>query len=444
MIGIQCILMGGILFPPIYWQTACLLQRAGAIDRKSPDYNKIAKAISSLTKQGVKILPISINHSEENFVLDEEKNIIYFGFFGMKGVKAKVIDSIVKNRPFFSLQDFVEKANPDILSLVNLIKAGAFDEFGTRESQIQIFLELKADTKKKLDGKNLGLIAREGLWPQNTAELEKSYHCYNFGLYLKILEKKNKNVDYPKTEFFILDDRAKDYLDRNDIPYEDDFLEKCVWKTWSNTNMIYIKRYIAENQERLLERVNSKVINSLRDQYFPPEETYSQWEIATLGICFHEHPMTHFVLKSDFDDLPTDPAIDKVLFLKGRSVPLYKISCLPGVVIAKDKLHSSFTILTAKGPVEVKLRKQVFAHYDAQISKKIDGKKKVIEKSWLNRGTMVLVSGMRRDDQFIGKFYRSSKMNHEIYKITEIVDGKRFKVQKERKVGEKSESDSED
>lgn len=52
IIGVQCVLMGGILFHPIYWQAACLLQRSGALDGKSSDYNKIAKAVSLLTKQG--------------------------------------------------------------------------------------------------------------------------------------------------------------------------------------------------------------------------------------------------------------------------------------------------------------------------------------------------------------------------------------------------------
>ena len=88
-------------------------------------------------------------------------------------------------------------------------------------------------------------------------------------------------------------------------------------------------------------------------------------------------------------------------------------------------MQHTCTILTADGPVDVKYRKEEFAHYDAQISKVVDGKKKVVERSWLNRGNMLLIHGMRQDDQFIAKTYKNSPMVHTTYKITGIDENNR-------------------
>lgn len=442
IIGCQCILLGGILFHPIYWQTACLLQRSGSLDGKSADYNKIAKAVSSLLKLGVNIAPVNINRSERDFILDKEKNTIYFGFAGVKGLKEKAIDKIFATRPFESMLDFIVKTGADITSITTLIKAGAFDEFGTREEHIRQLTELKADQKEKLNGQNLAMIARKNLWPQDTEELVESLHCFNFTQYLKIILKKaEENPDYDKKSYYFLDERAKDYLDRIGFLYSGDYLLKNTWKWYYDSMMLPIKQYLIEHQDDMLDAANSVAVDEWREKYFPSTESISQWEIATLGLCFGEHPMNNLVNVDDFEDLPQEPEVATIYRVKGRAIPLYKLTMIAGVVIAKDKLHSSFTLLTAKGPVEVKLRKQVFAHYDSQISKKMsDGKKKVLEKSWLNRGSMVLVHGMRQDDMFVGKIYKNSKMKHEIYKITKILETGKVEVQKERASGIEEES----
>ena len=106
-----------------------------------------------------------------------------------------------------------------------------------------------------------------------------------------------------------------------------------------------------------------------------------------------------------------------------------------GIVIAKDKLKGIATLLTPTGPVDVKFGKQRFSNYDKQISKVIDGKKTVIEKSWFNRGEKIMVHGMRQDDLFVAKTYKSSPMKHTVYKITNIDADGRFQIQQERKTG---------
>lgn len=155
--------------------------------------------------------------------------------------------------------------------------------------------------------------------------------------------------------------------------------------------------------------------------------------------------MVHINNISNFDDLPTEPEVGSLYKVpSGRVVPIYKLTMIAGYAIAKDKLHSSITLLTATGPVEVKFRKQQFASYDKQVSKVVDGKKKVVEKSWLNRGVALIIHGMRQDDIFVAKTYKNSPMRHTAYKITKILPTGKFEVQKERKSGTLEDSNEND
>lgn len=433
IIGIQCIVLGKILFQPIYWQTACLLQRSGALDGKSADYNKIAKAVSILSQQGVHISPIDINKSERDFTLDAENNKIYFGFSAIKGLKEKVIDNILDKRPFKSMLEFIVETGADITSLVTLIKAGAFDNFSSRMDNIEVLSKLKADTKTKLNGQNLMMLARGGYWPQDTDELKTAYRVFAFTQYLKDINEK-------KAQIYNLDDRCCEFLDEVGFQHNGVDIEATVWKTYYDFMLRPMKQYLVEHQEEMLEKVNSSIINEWKAKYFANND-FAQWEIETMGLCFAEHPYKNVINVDSFDDLPQEPEIASIFRTKnGRKVPLFRLTMICGIVIAKDKLHSSITLLSTEGPVEVKFRKEQFAHYDSQISKQTDGKKQIIERSWLNRGNGLIVHGMRQDDIFLAKTYKNSPMEHTAYKITGLLPDGKVSVQKDRKKGKQEDS----
>lgn len=449
IIGVQCILMGGILFPPIYWQCACLLQRSGALDGKGANYNKIAKAVATLVSQGVNITPIDINVSEADFSVDSENNTIHYGLAGVKGLKDKVMTKIFELRPFESLQDFIEKTAADVTSIVTLVKAGAFDRFGLRSDIIKELAEIKADTKSRLNGQNLLMISRLGLWPQDTKELKFSQRIFNFTHYMNQLKAAEQKRLGEKIDYYPINKTCLDFL--NEIEYDTGCIEEenhfptLYWKSYFDSWMLHIKNYLKEHQEEMLKAVNDKQISDWLDKYFNKEQGYAEWEIETMGLCFQEHPMVHINNISNFDDLPTEPEVGSLYKVpSGRVVPIYKLTMIAGYAIAKDKLHSSITLLTATGPVEVKFRKQQFASYDKQVSKVVDGKKKVVEKSWLNRGVALIIHGMRQDDIFVAKTYKNSPMRHTAYKITKILPTGKFEVQKERKSGTLEDSNEND
>ena len=67
-----------------------------------------------------------------------------------------------------------------------------------------------------------------------------------------------------------------------------------------------------------------------------------------------------------------------------------------------------------------------------QISEKQeDGTKKVMEKGWFGRGNKILVTGIRRDDQFVAKTY-SHTPTHQLYKITVVNDGRDIELSHDR------------
>lgn len=440
IIGVQCILMGGVLFKPIYWQTACLLQRSGALDGKTADYNKIAKAVSMLAQQGVNIKPIDINKSERSFTLDAERNIIHFGLEGLKGLKTKSMEAIINNRPFTSMFDFIVRTGSDITSVVALLKAGAFDDFGPREELIDALAKYKCGQKEKLNGQNYLMLSRDGFWPQDTPELVLAQRIFNFTQYLKSCANEDILEDaYP------LDERSVQFLDELGYQHNGESLLKKSWKYSYDRFLQPMKEYLLYNQQEMVDKVNQRIVQEWKEKYFPNND-FAQWEIETMGLCFQEHPMAHVINVSDFNDLPQEPVVANIFRPKNsrRSIPIYSLTMICGIVIAKDKLHSSITLLTPTGPVEVKFRKEQFAHYDSQISQQVNGKKQIVERSWLNRGVGLIVHGMRQDDQFIAKTYRNSPMEHTAFKITKVLDTGKIEVQKERMKGKEEENNDED
>ena len=102
-----------------------------------------------------------------------------------------------------------------------------------------------------------------------------------------------------------------------------------------------------------------------------------------------------------------------------------------GTVISKNDTTHIVTLLTTTGVVNVKFSKEYYAMFKRQISQpQADGTKKVVERSWFKRGTKLMVTGFRRDDQFVGKTY-SSTQTHQLYKIIDII-GDEMKLQHER------------
>ena len=142
-------------------------------------------------------------------------------------------------------------------------------------------------------------------------------------------------------------------------------------------------------------------------------------------MYYHGHELKNFDYDryeiQEFNDLPQDPIIDYTFKRNGLELPVYKTCRIAGTVIAKDDMHSSVSILTVgSGVVTVKMNRDYFAKYNRRISEVMrDGTKKVRENGFFQKGVLLVLNGIRKNDTFIIKTYRKSRF-HGLYRITKL------------------------
>ena len=423
-VGIQTIYLA-ITFNVIYWNTACLIVNSGATDEESgasTDYGKIAKAIGDITAAGIKLSLVNINTSNFGFAPDVKNNQILFGLKGLLNVGDDVIQSIIENRPYESPRDFLNKVNPGKQAMISLIKGGAFDEMEDRKFVMAWYIWTTCDKKKRITLQNMSGLIKYDLLPENSEEHVTARRVFEFNRYLKAVCKTNPN-------FYTLDERAIDFLNElgydhlimqgTDVPY---YLFIKDWDKVYQKWMDVFRKWISENKDNILFNLNAKIFKEDWDKY--AQGNLSSWEMEALCFYYHEHKLSHINMSKygfvDFFKLPEEPVVDRTFTKAGKTINIYKLSKICGTCIAKDKTKSTVTLLTTTGVVTVKFRKEYFSLFDKQISEKgEDGVKHIVEKSWFNRGNMIVVMGMRSGDDFISKKYASSG-GHQLYKIKSI------------------------
>ena len=430
-VGIQSIFLA-INFNPIYWNTACLIVNSGATDEEaggSTDYGKIAKAIGDIQQAGIKVSLANINKSMFGFVPDISNNQILFGLKGMLNVGDDVVAAIIENRPYSSIKDFYYRVKPAKQAMISLIKGGAFDEMEDRKFAMAWYLWETCDKKKRITLQNMPGLIKYGLLPEENETQIMARRVFEFNRYLKQVCK-TKGLS---AGMYRLDERAMDFLAEIEqdklIQYDGAstyYLGESSWDKVYQGWMDVFRTWISNNKDSILEELNTKIFKEDWDKY--ASGTISAWEMEVLCFYYHDHELgglNHtFYGFSDFSKLPEEPQIETIKTFKNRSVPIYKLHKICGTCIAKNKTKSTVTLLTTTGVVTVKFRKEYFSLFDKQISERNpDGTKRIVEKSWFNRGNMIVVMGVRNGDNFVSKKYTSSA-GHQLYKIDSVIDDK--------------------
>jgi hypothetical protein len=123
-------------YPVIYWNTACLSVNAGAVNEEDYEdlvdegiieieeddenkretnkvqYGKVAAAIGKFkTELGLRIELPDVNRAKFGFTPDSEANVVWFGLKGISRIGDDLIRAIIDNRPYVSVDNFVEKLN---------------------------------------------------------------------------------------------------------------------------------------------------------------------------------------------------------------------------------------------------------------------------------------------------------------------------------------------
>ena len=425
-IGVQTLYIA-TNWDPIYWNTACLIVNSGATDPDnggSTDYSKIAKAMGEILEAGIELSLVDINESGYGFKPDVKNHRILYGMKAMLNVGDDIIEETIKNRPYVSVRDYLQRVHPGKQAMISLIKGGAFDSMMDRKLCMGWYLWETCDKKKRITLQNMGGLIKYNLLPEDTEEQVTARRVYEFNRYLKSICKKANDKDN-----YYLDERAisflqeMDLIDLVDVSGDDYILNARIWdKKVYQPWMDIFRDWIASDKENILNSLNELIFKEDWNKY--AQGNISSWEMEALCFYYHEHELAGVNKSkygfSDFSKIPASPVVEHARYIKGKEVNIFKLYKICGTCIAKNKVKSTVSLLTTDGVVNVKFRKEYFSLFDKQISERgLDGVKHVKEKSWFNRGSMIVVMGIRSGDDFISKKYASSG-GHQLYKIDEI------------------------
>jgi len=397
---------------------------------KATNYGKIAAAIGKIKSTGVDITPPDINDSSYTFSPDIEHNAIRYGLSGITRIGDDLIKQIIGGRPYTGIDDFLSKVKVNKTQMINLIKSGAFDSFGDRVQLMHDYVARISDCKKRITLQNMKMLIDFGLVPEDYDMVKR---VYNFTKYLKKFK-----ID----TYYGMDNIAYSFYSGNfDLDYltpgetESGFMIKQT--TWDNIykkHMDKIRPWVQKNAADLLVAVNDRLMSDTWNKYCLG--TVSKWEMDSISCYNHEHELNcvdnSIYGFSDFFELSEQPEIERVMPIKGKMIPMFKLVRIAGTVLDRDKAKKTVTLLTTGGVVIVKIYGGVFQQYDKQISERgADGKKHVIEKSMFTRGNKIIVTGIRQDDAFLAKTYSKTQW-HRVEQITSITDSGLITIKAER------------
>ena len=425
-------------YPRVYWNCACLSVEASGINEDgesngTTDYGEVAKAIYKMKQSNIEVAPPSANDSELDFTPREKDNTILFGLAGIAKINADIANQIISNRPYASFKDFYNKNSYDGSLITNskfvtLIKAGCFDEFEPNRIKVmKQYIVLSTPVKSELTMQNLPEIMRikVKLPRELTAPYNfKRYVCSKQFLY-------GTHPQFRSKKLYWLDDKALRYFNTNccnelqegvDWFEQDDMtlvVDKAIEKLFKPV-MEALKEYI--NRPEFIKEYNKCLYRAKYEDMIEVEDVNKWGFEACAYYPYGGHELSNLDLDryniSRFEDLPEEPVFIEKSYGK-RSWKQYDISAICGTVLARNDNNHLISILTPDNEVvNIKFNGGAYAHYKAQISEQgAEGKKIVRDKSWFERGSLIIVAGYRRGDDFVAKKYKSSVFNHQVQKI---------------------------
>lgn len=427
-------------YPRIFWDVSCLTVSAGADEdnenNKSTKYGKVAAGIGKMKSHNVQVTLPLINHASFGFTPDVESNRIIFGLKGIVGINDELVHTLIANKPYQSFDDFYERLYQTKVvqksQLIHLIKAGVFNEFNSPPEIMKQFLIKEVDVKEKLNGQNLSRIISLGLL--DTPELKQYQDYFNFRKH--IMKSVHQTVDKPKDKIYILDTYSQ-------VFYENNFSSDSIVGEHNGKLLISDKLFKKEYDTKMLPLMELYTDENFVRQYNVAQfyelwsahanGTVESWEMESVSFYSNRHELQDVDYSrygiSNFFELSEIPIVTEEYEWRGRPMKNYQLFNIVGTVLDKNKNNHTVTILTPEGVVVAKMYGGSFSHYDKRISKVENGSKTVLESSWFTRSNLVLLTGYRRDDQFVLK---APKGQHTINLITEVREDGSLGLQSER------------
>lgn len=334
---------------PLHWYKACLTVASGALDMeaaesKSADYGKLATTIANIQGENVNIMNPYIDRSGYGFEIVEDG--LMFGLKGINRVGDWCADQIMRNRPYSSFEDFINKNVKDVAEgdkplerriVMSLIGAGCFDNVEPDKKRKDLFID-----------------------------------------YIKLTHKNVKQVDVRQYNELCGYKVAPTGLEKEDAA-----------------------AYIKANKEKLVTELNRHRMNSVWQEMLKNDlkGNEADWEFEAMNIYIQEHPMN--CIKSsltEFESLPDDtPFVMKSFIDKNKNEVKYRqyeVSRLGGTVLNRKNEKKFVEILTPHGEVVM------IKFYENDWDKYND---------ILKRGNKLIVHGYRWNGHFKPKLYGNKK-----------------------------------
>lgn len=425
-------------YPKVFWNAAVVITQAQTQDERENsanaiDYGKIAKSIYKARENKIYVDPPSVQNSDLTFAVNTKNETILYGLGAIAGINNDIANQIITNRPYSSFKDFYIKNSYDSSLITNskfitLIKAGCFDEFESNRIKVmKQYIVLSTPVKSELTMQNLPEIMRI------KAKLPRELTApYNFKRY--VCSKQFLYGNHPRfksKKLYWLDDKALRYFNtncRNELQEGVDWFEqddmtlvvdKAIEKLFKPV-MEALKEYI--NKPEFIKEYNKCLYRAKYEDMIEVEDVNKWGFEACAYYPYGGHELSNLDLDryniSRFEDLPEEPVFIEKSYGK-RSWKQYDISAICGTVLARNDNNHLVSILTPNNEVvNIKFNGGAYAHYKAQISEQgAEGKKIVRDKSWFERGSLIIVVGYRRGDDFVAKKYKSNVFNHQVQKI---------------------------
>ena len=452
----------------IYWNTGCLIVNSGSTNDDSDegtDYGKISRAMGMMKKEGINISLPSVNRSRFGFHPDVKNNEIIYGLKPIQGIGTKIAKGIIEHQPYTSIDDFYNKMQEfkneadenkfGDTAMITLIKAGCFDELEhkPRKQIMEDFIRKISNPIKSLKIGNIEDLAELGLLTDEQKKYE--LRLYRFRKY--VCQKKffyKQSGKSPTTAYYILE---KKFSEPYFYEHFDSYMTAYKDYEYTEDGHIAVKKGSLDRVfDKLMEDFKEKVLDDPKNLEAVNEAkfkqvwddkasgTISKWEMDSLCFYYSGHELANVNRELynivNFDDLPTSPKVSATFMYRGQQKSRFTLYRICGTVLDRDKNKNVVTLLTPDGVVQVKFYKGNFSFYDKQISEvNEDGSKTVIEKSWFSRGSKLLITGFRRDEQFIPRSYKDSLYKHSVQLILDIKEDGSLILQGERAGSEEME-----
>lgn len=379
-------------FGTVYWKTACLSVNSGIYGDvfTGADYAKVSRAIGQIP--GTVMNP-DINRSDYGFLPNGENGKILFGLYPIVGIGKDDTQTIIENRPYGSLDEFLKKTDMTAKKTVILIKAGCFDSLNENRRKVMEELVRKVTPqKKKLTTVQIPKIA-ENIPEKYKEEVDLVFFRnkitgrnkvpMNEVLQQQFFDKYAKNYSADSTDGWQMNDgRLKIDVKQFDKWYNKQIKDLKAWlKTTEATEI--------ESRQNMREFWKENCLGN-----------DASWEMEALSFYVKRHELDYTTIPElyhavDFTQLSDEPKTIGWASGKGSPRPEYQRNVIAGTVIDKDPRKNMIFLLTRTGIVNVRLGKYNYRKYDKRTKE---------SPSWFERGSKLLVVGYRRN----GDYYASA------------------------------------